>query len=49
MNTVMLRSVIPASDVVADAVALLANLGGEIVDHCRIGCEICDPVFDAAA
>lgn len=49
MNTVMLRSVIPATDAVADAVALLADLGVEIVDHCPIGCEICDPVFDAAA
>ena len=49
MNTVMLRSVTPATDVVADAVALLADLGAEIVDHCQTGCEICDPVLDAAA
>ena len=49
MNTVMLRSIIPATDAVGDAVALLVDLGAEIVDHCPIGCEICDPVFDAAA
>lgn len=49
MNTVMLLSATPASEAVADAVALLADLGAEVVDHCPIGCEICDPVLDAAA
>ncbi|MEE8496986.1 MAG: hypothetical protein V3S62_00450 [Acidimicrobiia bacterium] len=49
MNTVMLRSVTPATDAVAHAVAVLADLGAEIVDHCPIGCEICDPVLNAAA
>jgi len=49
MNTVMLLSATPATEAVADAVALLADLGAEVVDHCPIGCEICDPVLDAAA
>ncbi|MCH7586016.1 MAG: hypothetical protein IH941_12800 [Acidobacteria bacterium] len=49
MNTVMLLSTTPATEAVADAVALLADLGAEVVDHCSIGCKICDPVLDAAA
>lgn len=49
MNTVMLLSATPAIGTVADAVALLADLGAEVVDHCPIGCEICDRVLDAAA
>jgi hypothetical protein len=49
MNTVMLRSVTPATDVVADALSLLADLGAEIVDHCPSGCELCDPILNAAA
>jgi hypothetical protein len=49
MNTFMLRSVTPATDAVAHAVSVLADLGAEIVDHCPIGCEICDQVLNAAA
>jgi len=49
MNTVMLRSITPATDAVGDAVALLADLGAEIVDHCPIGCELCHPILNAAA
>jgi len=38
-----------SSDAVTDAVAVLGDLGAEIVDSCHALCEICGPVVGAAA
>jgi len=52
MKTILLQSAhraTPATDVVNEALVLLADLGAEIVDRCQPQCEVCGPVLDAAA
>ncbi len=52
MNTVMLRSACKADispPAVVEAIALLADLGAEVVDRCQNHCEICGHAWDAAA
>ncbi len=50
MNQITLLSDAPTvSDPVIRALALLAELGPEVVDRCLGQCEICGRVLDAAA